>query len=435
MLAGIPARRWPSGLATLPVSQVRDRIAPVVGVRALLPLAEVEVRSLAVRVLDDEDKTRVRVQVDQQRLAGAGRAPLPLRVLISPLRGYERDGHRCLDLLGETLSPLPANGGAAVAALTAAGHVPGQAAVPALHLDPLAPAPASLAAVLHRWIDVVAAVRPGVLAEVDIEYLHEMRTSVRAARSLLRLAGELLPEVLAAQLAADLAWLGALTGPLRDLDVALLELNGRGDSEARGLDGLDPMREVLAKQRRRALARVRGGLRSARGTALTGQWQAALETLSTDPPPGAPPIGEVAAAQAYAAYRRIVKAAAPVTADSPADDLHRLRRRCKQMRYVLDGYASVYPTGPQREVLAALKSLQDCLGTIQDVDVQCRQLTDLAEDMIRAGTPAETLLAMGALRERTLGRDATARQNLLPRLRRFCGPATQARVRELGGAR
>jgi CHAD domain-containing protein len=259
-----------------------------------------------------------------------------------------------------------------------------------------------------------------------------MRTSVRAARSLLRVAGELLPEALAAQLAADLRWLGDLTGPLRDLDVALLELDGRGETDTRGIDGLDPMRHLLAERRRRALARVRGGLTSARGTTLTGEWQAALAAVSNDPPPGAPPIGHVAAAHAYAAYRRVVKAAASVDADTHADHLHKLRRRCKQMRYVLDSYASVYPRGPHREVLSALKSLQDCLGAIQDVDVQCRQLTELAHDMIRRGTPAETLLAMGALRERTLRRDAAARQNLLPRLRTFCGPATRARVRELG---
>jgi CHAD domain-containing protein len=143
---------------------------------------------------------------------------------------------------------------------------------------------------------------------------------------------------------------------------------------------------------------------------------------------------------ALAAYRAIVKSAATVTAQTPADELHRLRRRCKRMRYLLDGYASVYPHEAHREVLGALTALQACLGDIQDVDVRRQQLA-LAASVLADGRlartaarPAEALLAIGAVRERRLVIDGAARRSLVKRLARFRGTAIQRCVGELAGA-
>lgn len=423
-----PGRRWPRRIEALPDSQLRDRIAGPVGVRALLPLADVEVRSVRLRLLDDDEKTRVRVEVDLQRLDGEHRAPLPMRVHVAPLRGYERDGQRCAELLEGAANVLPGADSAAMVALRAAGRVPGEPVVPDLRLDPAAPAVISLATVLWRWTDVIDAVRAGVLADVDVEYLHELRTAVRATRSMLKLGADLLPASQLDRFAAEFAWLHGLTAPVRDLDVALLELAGRGGTDVTGLEELAPLRAQLATRRRRALRTMRSGLLSPRGTALTTDWRAALRSFE--------PLGAVAAAtseiavrQAQAAYRRIVKTAATVHQQTPPDELHRLRGRCKRMRYLLDSYASVYAREPQRRVLAALKRLQDCLGEIQDVDVQCRELAE------RAGAlnSAPTVMAIGALRDRIQRRDTEARRTLERRLAAFRSADTAKLVRALGG--
>ena len=424
-------KAWPRRVDVLPASLVREAIAPVVGVRALLPLAQVSVHSLALRVLDDEEKTRVRVRVDQQRLVGDNQRPLPLRVLVSPLRGYERDGKRCAEMLADSMTPLPGEATAAAVAMKAAGHVPGQPAVAPLRLDPNGPAVESLAQVLRHWMDVIDTVRPGVLADIDIEYLHELRTSVRATRSMLALAGHLLSEVPAAQYASEFAWLGGLTTPVRDLDVYLLDLEGRGDVDLAGLDDLEPLRQHLARQRQSALRAVRAGLQSPRGTNLSAQWRRVLDTVAALEVPG-PSTLETAAEQARSAYRRIMKAAAPVNAQTPASELHRLRRRCKRMRYLLDGYASVYAPGPHRDLLGSLKKLQDCLGDIQDVDVQRTQLIALADALTRSGASTEAVLAMGALRDRALRRDASARARLGRQLGRFGRPGMRESVQSLG---
>jgi CHAD domain-containing protein len=431
--APAPARHWPRRVETLPASPVRERIAPAVGVRALLPLAEVDVRSLELRLLDDEAKTRVRVRVDQQRLAGDRHAALPLRVIVAPLRGYERDGQRCAELLGAAVTPIGDANTAVSAAFAAAGHAPGQPAVPAVQLDPDAPTVESMAEVLRRWIDIIDSVRPGALADVDIEYLHDMRTAIRATRSMLRIGGELLPPTHAARFAEEFAWLGRLTTPLRDLDVSLLEFAGGDTQVGADLTDLTPLHQHLGIQRRRALQDLRAGLASPRGSALSGEWRTALAQIADSDLPG-PSTRAVAAEYARLAYRRIVKAAAGVTDQTHPDELHRLRRQCKRMRYLLDGYASVYPPGPHRDVLAALKQLQDCLGDIQDVDVQRRSLAEVASRLHRRGASVETILAIGALRERILQRDAAARRTMARRLARFCGSGTRHHVVQLGTA-
>lgn len=422
-----PAGRWPRLVSTLPRSELRERIAPAVGIRALLPLAEVGVRSLDFRLLDPERKTRVRVRVDQQRLVGTRPAPLPLRVVVSPLRGYERDARRAADILAESLPPGPDGLDGATAAVLAAGLTPGESPIAPLDLDPDAPAIVSTAAALGRWLDVVAAARAGVVDDVDTEFLHELRAAVRATRSLLQLNADTLPAESTARVAEEFARLGRLTGPLRDLDVTLLELRGQGTVDVGGLE-LDAARAVLVRRRRAALRTVRTELRSPRRAESDTQWRATLERWSRAPLTGRR-TGDLAAAQAGAAYAHLVESAANVTADSPPADLHRLRLAGKRLRALLDTYAAVYEPAARTLVLDRLAALQDCLGEIQDVEVQRAQLTDVAAHL---GTrDPEALLSLGALRERLLARDRDARGRLRLRLRKLCAGRTRAAVAAL----
>ena len=415
---------WPRRLAALPPSPVRDRLAPVVGVRALLPQAEVAVRSVPLLVLDGEDKTRVRVRVDQQRLAGPVPTPLPLQVVITPLRGYERDAQRCLELLTAALG-VEGRAGAADAALSAAGRLPRPGGSPA-PLDPAGAAVESLVVLLRGRLEEVEAAVPGVLDDLDIEFLHELRTALRATRSLLRLCGDVLPGSQAERFAAEFAWLGRLTSPVRDLDVHLLELAAHADPD--GL--LVPLRTRLAADRRRAYRALRAGLRSARGQELTAGWRRTLDQVQAADLPGRT-TGELAATTARSAYRRVLAAAGPIGRDTPADDLHRLRRRCKRMRYLLDGYRSVYPEDALRTVGAALRQLQDCLGTVQDRTVQRRRVAEIAHRLGRRDADVECLLALGALRERLARQDRAARRRLERRLAALGAPAMRAAVAAL----
>lgn len=435
----VPARSeaWPKRLERLQPSAVRERVASTVGIRALVPLAAIDSRSTRLRLLDDLDKTRVRVHIDQQRLLDGSHAPLPLRVVLVALRGYERDARRCAELLTAAMGGVDGRADAVTAALAVAGRRPisaawASAACPSL--DPDAPAARSVATVLLSVMDVIDANHLGVADDVDTEFLHGMRTGLRAARSILTLTGDVLPGDRAKRAIDELAWLGRLTTPLRDLDVFLLELGGHGRLDVEGLDGgLDavaPLRRYLGRERARALRNMREALGSGRGKALTRDLREVLERIVTDDATG-PRTAAVAAASARKAYTGVRRAAVPVTAHTPAADLHALRKRGKRMRYLLEGFASIYDPVAHKAVVNSLKKLQDRLGDIQDGDVQQRQLSDAAIRLSGAGVPVNTLLAIGALQDRVRRDDENARKDLGTRLARFCRPSTKADVASL----
>ena len=52
--------------------------------------------------------------------------------------------------------------------------------------------------------------------------------------------------------------------------------------------------------------------------------------------------------------------------DSPADDLHELRKRGKELRYLLELFGGLWPTDVVKPMVKTLKGLQDVLGTHQD---------------------------------------------------------------------
>jgi CHAD domain-containing protein len=77
--------------------------------------------------------------------------------------------------------------------------------------------------VLGRLADIAEANVPGTLDDLDSEFLHDLRVSVRRARSVLRELRGVHPPAERAHLRDELRWVQGLSGPVRDLDVQLLE--------------------------------------------------------------------------------------------------------------------------------------------------------------------------------------------------------------------
>ena len=402
-----PRGKSPWRLGSLADSPLRTRIAPALGVRALLPLAEVKVRSLHLNVLDGEQKTRVRVQVDQQRLVAERTVTLPLRLLVSPVRGYERDAERCLSLLTQSIGGVETGTTAVSVALAAAGRVPGQPPMGALVLDPYGPALDSLTDVLRYWVDAIDAARPGVLDDVDPEFLDDLAVAAQAMQSVLKFGGYLLPGHFAEHVSADLHWLGELASPLRALDLALVHLDGDGELDVAGLSTLSPLLAHLAGRRRAALRAVRLALRSPRGNALVEQWRLALDSVGAPDLLG-PDTRDVAIAQVQTAYDQVLAAGRDVTDHA---EVTPLLRRTARLSHLLNSYASVLGPATFQDVLAASIPLHDAVTDIRDSEQLAAQLTGCATALARR-VPAGTLLDMGALRDRAAQRATAARRRL-----------------------
>ena len=386
-----PARPhgWPSRADRLPASPVRDLIADAAGMRALLPLAEVEARCIPLRLLDAEQKTRVRIVVEQPRLVRPRKCPLPLRLIISPLRGYDRDADKCVSLLKESLGATFEPGSTAVTAFTAAGRTPADAIRGPIVLSPDDPISRSVAIVLRRWLTVLETNRDGVVADLDPEFLNELRGAIAASRALLDVMGDVLPGDTAPHTADRLAWLSTLTARTQDLDRCVADFSGEGRFALDDLSGLEPLREHVLRSRRSELRQLRTELQSDRMATLLSSWRAALDDVAR-----AEVLGPRTVSVAGARLRR----AHGALAAADVADLDALRRRCARMRYVLQSFACLYDADCTDRVLADLGDLQAHLDIVQDVSMQSTEITTTALRLRKAD--AQSLLAMGALRDR-----------------------------------
>jgi len=259
---------------------------------------------------------------------------------------------------------------------------------------------------------------------------------VRRTRTALKLGADLLPAGLADQYRPAFKWLGDLTTPTRDLDVHLLTFAAdAAELTSAGPDDLAPFHRYLTQRRAVEQARLARALRSARFRALVAAWRDALDGLTA--PRQGPDAAQAAAKIIGHAHRRVLRQGSAITAESPPEDLHDLRKRCKELRYSLEFFASLYDPPTHRRAVRELKGLQDCLGTYQDCQVQQEEIRVIATEMLAAGdVPVTALLAMGDLSSHIGERERQARGEFASRFAAFASRPAQERFRVLvAGAR
>jgi CHAD domain-containing protein len=428
-----PARRWPSRLDALPAGPLTEYLAPVVGVRALLPVARATSTRRQRRALNADAKTVAWITADRMSVTHPAKAELPARLAVTPVRGYQAQADRLAGLLstrpGTAISGLPALEAALAAAGRRAGDYSGRIDV---ELGARMPAAVAMAAVLTALLGTLEANVAGTTADIDTEFLHDLRVAVRRTRTALKLAGQVLPHGARSQFRREFKWLGDLTTPTRDLDVYLLGL----PAMTAGLVGaapadLDPFGDHLRRRRARAQRDLVRGLRSARFARLREEWRAVLDETAAQAR-RRPAAAALAASSIAAVHRQVLTSGAAITPASPAESLHDLRKRCKELRYLLEIFASLYAPGAHWRAVKELKGLQDCLGEFQDTDVQRAEIRLFAEQMMAEHrAPALTLLAMGEIAAGLARRQHQARAEFAGLFAEFASPAGQAKIQPL----
>ena len=219
---------------------------------------------------------------------------------------------------------------------------------------------------------------PIVRLDADVEGVHQARVATRRLRSDLRTFRSLLEPEQTRALRAELKWLAASLGAVRDCDVLLARLRdlaSRLPEEAGG----DAARVVAALEadRDQAYDELRATIGSMRYLELLDR----LIDVAAAPPllPGS----ERAAAAVLRPLvkrplRRLAREASAL-GDRPADDeLHALRIRTKRARYAVEAAAPVLGKRAGAVAAAAAK-LQDVLGEHHDAVVAERRLREEAQ--------------------------------------------------------
>jgi CHAD domain-containing protein len=443
--------------AELAPGALRESLQSLTDVRALLPLVHVTARERLIAVLDGERKTVVRLALEETALADSPHAGSPLRprLRLIGVRGYARARRRVQTTLVQELGFKPADQPLVDEAVRAAGGVPGgfpaKVDVP-LRFDQRADAAA--AAVLRGLLEVIEANLEGTIADLDSEFLHDLRVSVRRSRAVQReLKGVFPPDELE-HFRTEFRWLQQSTGDARDLDVYVLEFDsmrslvgGRGHEFMRS--DLDPLLGVLRARRVTARQALVDALRSERAVALLSTWASFLDGLEAadeaDRPDAARPIGAVAGERIRRVYRRMVRMGEAIDQASPAEDYHELRKKGKELRYLLELFGGagggLFPSEVVKPMIRTLKGLQDVLGRHQDREVQVALLRSLGPDVGKTrsgeadGAPGAeaALMAMGALIARLAEDEEAARGEFAARFAEFASKEQRRLVKATFG--
>ena len=136
-------------------------------------------------------------------------------------------------------------------------------------------------------------------------------------------------------MAPEFRWLGQVTTPARDLDVYLLSVDELAASVTRPAD-LDPFAEHIRGQRALAYRSLVRALRSRRFATLCRGWRTELESVVAAPAWHQPTASQLADERVRRIFRKVRKRAQLIDADSPAEQVHGLRKTCKEMRYLVE---------------------------------------------------------------------------------------------------
>jgi CHAD domain-containing protein len=436
-LAATPFKRGATRLfaGDLAEGALREQLAPIVEMRALRPVARVRSRQLPLNVLDDLGKIVVRLRVEESTVAAGddGRLALPARLHVIGVLGYDRELHEVSELLGGlglVAAQRPVQDDA-VEAL--GGPVGGVSSKLRLKLDPAERADAAAAVILRRLLDTIDANLPGTLADTDSEFLHDLRVAVRRTRALQReLRGVFAPEPLRV-FRDGFKELQAITGPTRDLDVQLLEFEALAAGLPEEVAGdVAPLRLLLEDHlvvSRRSMVRA---LRSERTLSMLVNWRdyvdLLVESSEGERPDAARPVAEVAGERIAKVYRQMVKTGSAIDDGSPAEALHELRKKGKELRYLLEFFSSLYPAEVVKPMVSTLKGLQDVLGRFQDREVQAGLLRSLGDEVAVIEGGAAALMAMGVLVQRLGDDQACARAEFADSFAGFAAKAQRKLV-------
>ena len=446
-VTGWPPRR---PALDLPPGPVRDRIMVLISPRALLPIVRAASTISVMRLLNADGKTVARLAAEHITVTAVAAGPtaagsisvgttaeLPLRLAVGTVRGYPAQARKAAGLLAEVAGVSHTSQSVFIAALTALGRHPADY-TSGVDTEITATMPGSIAVarLLLRLLDTLEQNVDGVLRDIDTEFLHDLRVAVRRTRSAIKLLREVLPADLAKHYAAEFKWLGDLTTPTRDLDVHLLGFGSMtGQLVAASPADLEPFRAFLVRRRAREFRRLATALRGPRFRAITDDWRKMLLEIRDAAPRRRrrePTAAGLALRTTERAFGRVVAQGDAITQDSPPESLHDLRKRAKELRYLLEFFAPLHDPVAYRKVVGDLKSLQDCLGDFQDSQVQREEIHALADAMLaERAAPAATLLAMGEIAAKLTLSQAEARADFARRFARFAGPAGQERIRVL----
>ena len=369
----------------LPESAMRETLKPIIDLRAFMPVAEMQLSRSNYMLRNADDKIVVRLSLStfsEIQAEGATETSLPKSsqfVQIKSLRGYHGPFKTLVKLLqpcfDEELESISLK---AIMQLHGYGPAQDESNADQYGITWDEPVEQAIRQMSLLMLQVARRNEQGVIDDIDTEFLHQYRVSLRKTRSLLNLMKAALPGEVHLRLKVLLAELSGVTNMLRDLDVFLLERDYyQALLPENFADGLSRLFRMIAADREKARKFVNKSFVSAKHAQAFDE---VISLLQAEPcfesEVSRKPVLQVAKKKILNRYRRISMVGNEIHEGTPDEDVHQLRIECKKLRYMMEFFAELFPKKRIRQLIKSLKKLQTILGDFNDYSVQKEFLAD-----------------------------------------------------------
>jgi len=404
ILYSVPIPSVPVFVRELPSSRLKEQLAAIVGVRAIIKLAEIHSRSMPFRLLDREGKTVVRLVYEEIRSSRNKNAPaLAAHLWLQPVMGYSKHAQKIARKFEQAGLTVHTEDDIYFKGLKAADKTPGSySSKLAFQLDPAMRADEAAKVILRFLLRVIKVNAVHIEKDIDTEFIHDFRVAVRRTRAALGQIRSVFPAETTERFKKDFAFVGQLTNELRDLDVCLLKETAYKAKVAPVLrKDIEPLFDYLRKKRSEAFQKVIRGLKSKRCATILKDWEAFLDTSPQDSSAAANagvPAITLARKRIFRKYKSVVKTGSSISESADDKMLHVLRIHCKKLRYLMEFFASLFQPETINNLIEQLKRLQDNLGDFNDLRVQEEYLLTVAKQLpLNRGHSERLFLAIGSL--------------------------------------
>ncbi|HEY8034911.1 MAG TPA: CHAD domain-containing protein [Methylobacter sp.] len=395
VIAGSELNKVPLFSKELEPETMRDALEPLLEMRALLPVCKLDYQIYHLNITNKDQKTILRLLIEEYKQFNS-------RVLLQPVKGYDKIVEHIAEILTETLGLKVTEEPVLLKALQLQGRKPKDYSSKLnINLDPDMRADIAGKYIYSHLLKAIKVNEQGTIAATDSEFLHDFRVAVRRTRAGLSQIKDILPANINAYYADFFSWLGQITGPTRDLDVYLLSFERYKNSLPDSIrEDLNPLYDFLLIKQQKAQKELTKKLKSDKYVSTLSAWEQYLKEPSYKVPleqNARLTIKELADRRIWKIFTRVLEEGNAITALSPAEALHDLRKSCKKLRYLMEFFQNLYPEQQIKHLIKNLKELQEVLGDFQDYAVQENNLKLFSEEMMASTSLANTLLAMGVL--------------------------------------
>jgi len=415
ILAG-PIRQtsMPGSAAQIVDYDLRRQINSAIGARNLAVVTDRNVRYELMPVHNRDEKTIARLYVEQFDAGRGAGDPAPVIVRLMALQGYRKNAEKTARVLRKHLPLVRDPSTAATMALDhASALLPRHLMVEPLTIARDEPIAEAVIRILRENLRVLTIARPGIEADLDIEFLHNFRIALRRMRSIFSAFETTFSARAVALLKPGLRWLGRETGPRRDLDVYLYGFPRLSRSVAPAHHvSLEELYRFIAVERQREQDRLVKTLGSKRYVTFTEQWSQFIDAPAIKSTAASRNVEQMAGPFIWKTYKRIQRQIRAPGITHGTEALHALRKDCKKLRYGIEAFESAYPQRKLHNAVDELKHLQDILGAVCDNSVQCSFLSERENHVMenlrnpaQLGKLLDELLAHYAVREQRMLRD------------------------------